>query len=148
MSRLTLDPATSAQLAKVESPLDLYDPNGKVLGRFVPIPADKREPQVSEEELQRRESNGGGRSLTAILGRPGSCASELDRRLASRRRAGTGGIVAKSLWTEQQSHALPTPSMFVFGLIPRTRGNRVPMAAELFSSRHWGRSIAPCPSTN
>jgi hypothetical protein len=67
MPRLTLDSATSAQLAKVECPLDLYDPNGKVLGRFVPIPADKREPQVSEEELRRRELSGGGRSLTAIL---------------------------------------------------------------------------------
>jgi hypothetical protein len=38
MSRLTLDPATSAQLSKVDCPLDLYDPSGKVLGRFVPIP--------------------------------------------------------------------------------------------------------------
>jgi hypothetical protein len=67
LAHLTLDPATSAQLSKVDCPLVFCDPSGKVLGRFVPIPPDMRQPQLSEEELQRRESSGGGRSLTSIL---------------------------------------------------------------------------------
>ncbi len=67
MTHLILDTTTSAELGKVTGPLDLCDANGKVLGRFIPIPLDKREPQVSEEELQRREAQAGGRPLNAIL---------------------------------------------------------------------------------
>lgn len=67
MSQFTLDPSTAAERLKATSPLDLCDQDGKVLGRFIPIPADRREPRVSEEELRRREQKGGGRTLAAIL---------------------------------------------------------------------------------
>jgi hypothetical protein len=67
MSRVIVDDQTSARLSKARSSLDLCDSNGHILGRFTPIPEHLREPQVSEDELKRREASGGGRQLSEIL---------------------------------------------------------------------------------
>jgi len=69
MTKVIVDPATRAQLAKANNPLELCDDYGNVLGHFVPLLSriDKTEPRVSEEELDRRERAGGGRELAGIL---------------------------------------------------------------------------------
>ncbi len=67
MSPITVDPVVSLQLREARQPLEIRDPAGQILGHFVPLPTSSREPKISEEELQRREQAGGGRSLAAIL---------------------------------------------------------------------------------
>jgi hypothetical protein len=71
MIRVTLDPATLDRLGDYRQTLELCDDSGRVVGHFVPanapVSSDDMEPQISEEELQRREREGGGRSLQAIL---------------------------------------------------------------------------------
>ena len=77
MSRLIVDLSTQTQLANVYETLELCDDSGRVLGHFIPALDWSRckgiEPQISEEELQRREQQGGGRSLAQIL-------ADLDKR--------------------------------------------------------------------
>jgi hypothetical protein len=51
MTRIILDPALLGKFEEVTQPAEICDPSGRVLGRFVPV----TEPQLSEEELQRRE---------------------------------------------------------------------------------------------
>ena len=65
MSKLIVDSTTSANLRSATPILDLCDPNGRSLGKF--IPASSLEPKVSEAELDRREKAGGGRRLSEIL---------------------------------------------------------------------------------
>jgi hypothetical protein len=69
MSRVVVDPATGSQLRQAQQTLELVDPSGRLLGHFVPltIPSGALEPKISEEELRRREQQGGGRPLAAIL---------------------------------------------------------------------------------
>ena len=50
MIRIVLDATLKSKLADLVQPLELYDESGRLLGRFTPA-----EPQLSEEELQRRE---------------------------------------------------------------------------------------------
>jgi hypothetical protein len=69
MTQIILDAATSGKLAELGRSVELCDPSGKVLGRFVPL-IDLSEwgpvsPPVSEEELDRREKSGGKRYTTA-----------------------------------------------------------------------------------
>ena len=72
MNRVVVDPVTLAKLRDAWQTLELCDDSGRVVGRFVPLvePAvrAKLEPQVTEEELDRRERAGGGRPLADILG--------------------------------------------------------------------------------
>ena len=61
MTRITLDASSSSQLHGVVRPVELCDPSGKVLGRFVPL-IDLSEweplsPDISEEELDRRANS-------------------------------------------------------------------------------------------
>lgn len=61
MTQIILDAATSGKLTGLERSVELCDPSGKVLGRFVPL-IDLTEwepvsPPVSEEELDRREQS-------------------------------------------------------------------------------------------
>jgi hypothetical protein len=61
MTQIILDAAVSSQLHQLGRPAELCDPSGKVLGRFVPL-IDLSEweplsPEVSEEELDRREQS-------------------------------------------------------------------------------------------
>ena len=88
MTKLMIDAGTLAKLHNLDTPLEVCDesgktlgyflpvlevcgPSGKVLGHFVPAIAPSEyagvEPPVSEEELDRREREGGGRPLAAIL---------------------------------------------------------------------------------
>ena len=61
MNQITLDPTLSKQLHGLGQVVELCDPSGQVLGRFVPV-VDLNEweplsPVVSEEELDRRASS-------------------------------------------------------------------------------------------
>ncbi len=58
MNQIILDASMSGKLNTVIHPVELCDPSGRVLGRFVPL-IDLSEweplsPQISEEELDRR----------------------------------------------------------------------------------------------
>jgi hypothetical protein len=69
MTRLILDAITSTKLDAVNQTVELCDPSGRVLGRFIPA-ADLSEweaisPDVSEEELDRREHTNEKRYSTA-----------------------------------------------------------------------------------
>lgn len=59
MTEIVLDAALASKLRELSLPVNLCDPTGRVVGRFVP-PIDPSEweyvtPDVSEEELDRRE---------------------------------------------------------------------------------------------
>ena len=59
MTRVLLDAALRSKLHDLAEPVELCDESGRVVGRVIPVPdVTKRgpfEPQVSEEELNRRE---------------------------------------------------------------------------------------------
>jgi hypothetical protein len=71
MSSIVVDPATVTRLSDVYHTVALTDSNGRVLGQFIPAidPAKRQamEPDISEEELERRFRQGGGRPLKDIL---------------------------------------------------------------------------------
>lgn len=71
MNRLVVDPATLAGLRDVRQTLELCDDSGRVVGHFIPTvdrsQYSELEPQISEDELDRRERIRGGRSLAEIL---------------------------------------------------------------------------------
>ncbi len=71
MTRLIVDSATETKLLDAQRPLEICGQTGRVLGHFIPVLDAAQhpgmEPQISEEELQRREKLGGGRPLSAIL---------------------------------------------------------------------------------
>lgn len=68
MTRLVLDPATVAQICSSRQPIEVCDNTGTVVGVLVPAAVRSiLEPQVSEDELQRREHQRGGRPLADIL---------------------------------------------------------------------------------
>ena len=69
MERVIIDASLSSQLGELPSPITLYDPSGLPIGLFVPnktLYANLNCP-ISDEELDRREREGGGRPLAAIL---------------------------------------------------------------------------------
>jgi hypothetical protein len=59
MSQIILDAVLSSRLHQLGTSVELCDPSGHVLGRFVPLVDLSRwepvSPDVSEEELDRRE---------------------------------------------------------------------------------------------
>ena len=61
MSRLTLDPALVAKLKNSLELVELCDESGKIIGRFYPVYDkafyDQLKPEISEEELKRREQS-------------------------------------------------------------------------------------------
>jgi hypothetical protein len=69
MTQVIVDEALRAKLLDLTRPLELCDSSGRVLGRFLPVldPAlyEGLEPQISEEEIQRRKQNKGKTSSTA-----------------------------------------------------------------------------------
>ena len=71
MNRVVVDQATVEKLRGVCDQLELCDAAGNVLGRFFPVVTGTEfpgmEPQISEEEIQRRLHEGGGRPLADIL---------------------------------------------------------------------------------
>lgn len=70
MSKLVIaDEKMTAKLDAAGEPAMICTLDGRVLGYFTPAPPARLnlEPQISEEELQRREQEGGGRNLADIL---------------------------------------------------------------------------------
>jgi hypothetical protein len=69
MPKITLDDALSSRLNELSQVVELCDPSGRVLGRFIPqIDMSEWEPispEVSEEELDRRERSNEKRYTTA-----------------------------------------------------------------------------------
>jgi hypothetical protein len=71
MTRVIVGPDVWASLAALKGPTQLCDEAGRVVGYFTPA-ADKSlyekvQPQISDEELQRRRQEKGGRTLSEIL---------------------------------------------------------------------------------
>lgn len=67
MTRITVDEQLAERLRQLSADVALYDPNGRILGFFAPIDPRMLVPQVSEEELDRRQREGGWRSLAEIM---------------------------------------------------------------------------------
>jgi hypothetical protein len=69
MTRVLLDAALRSKLHNLSHPLELCDDSGKVVGRVFPTADlsqyEPLEPQVSEEELDRREQADERRYTTA-----------------------------------------------------------------------------------
>jgi hypothetical protein len=54
MSRLTLDAYFARQLQSVTMPTELCDPQGRILGRYIPdSTSDEEMPLLSAEEIER-----------------------------------------------------------------------------------------------
>jgi hypothetical protein len=72
MSKVVLDAALRSKLENLTQAVELCDEGGNVFGHFIPkrpmTQMEGTEPQISREELRRREQQGGGRTLTEILG--------------------------------------------------------------------------------
>ena len=69
VTRITIDADTRSKLLNLTEPLEFCDEEGRVLGRFTPV-VDLSEwepitPEVSEEELDRREQSNEKRYTTA-----------------------------------------------------------------------------------
>jgi hypothetical protein len=69
MTRVVVDAATQSQLEAGGVMIELCNSSGRVLGHFYPLPKNRSpmEPRISEEELDRREREGGGRTLDEIM---------------------------------------------------------------------------------
>jgi hypothetical protein len=69
MTRVLLDATLRSKLHNLSQPLELCDDSGRVVGRVFPTPdlsqCEPREPQVTEEELDRREQANEQRYTTA-----------------------------------------------------------------------------------
>jgi hypothetical protein len=63
MVQVVVDATMQSKLHNFSQPVELCDTTGRVLGRV--IPADDLVPQVSEEELDRREQANENRYTTA-----------------------------------------------------------------------------------
>jgi hypothetical protein len=72
MTRLVVDSAMVDSLRGLLGPVELCDDQGRVLGEFRPAPGrtslyDGVESPLSNDEIERRENEQGGRSLAEIL---------------------------------------------------------------------------------
>jgi hypothetical protein len=71
MSGITIDADTVAKLKSVREMVELRDDAGRVVGHFLPGPPRDANGQIivpiSEEELERRSQERGGRSLKDIM---------------------------------------------------------------------------------
>jgi hypothetical protein len=68
MTRVVVDAEIRRKLRDLTEVLQFTDESGKVLGHFTPVPSDSRlQPQISEEEIQERLRQGGGRTLAEII---------------------------------------------------------------------------------
>jgi hypothetical protein len=70
MTRIILNGDALAKLAAAKQTVELCDETGRAIGRFTPTflaPPPGTEPQISEEEIERRSKLGGGRPLREIL---------------------------------------------------------------------------------
>jgi hypothetical protein len=68
MTKIVIDRVTRRKLRNLAEDMQFTDEDGKILGNFTPALKDsRREPQINEEEIQRRLRDGGGRSLAEIM---------------------------------------------------------------------------------
>ena len=68
MNQITItDEAVLARLAEGNSTITVRDPAGNVCGYITPLRPSDLQPQISDEEIARREAAGGGRPLADIL---------------------------------------------------------------------------------
>jgi len=71
MNKVIIDRATHAKLADLTESAEIQDETGRILGYYTPAHDrslyEAVEPPISEEELDRREQEGGGRTLAEIL---------------------------------------------------------------------------------
>ena len=69
MKRVVVDGSLPVKLPHIPEPVELCDAAGNVLGVYTPDRAgfDGLDPEITEEELDRRESEPGGRTLPEIL---------------------------------------------------------------------------------
>jgi hypothetical protein len=71
MTRVTIDVVTWEKLVSLREAADLCDENGRIVGRFQPGPPRDADGNIiipiSEEELDRRSQETGGRPLKDIL---------------------------------------------------------------------------------
>lgn len=68
MKRVVLDSSALAKFPRDEI-VEICDESGRVVGRFRPAVYDDpaAQPQISDEEMDRRLAEGGGRSLAEIM---------------------------------------------------------------------------------
>jgi hypothetical protein len=68
MTKIVLDQGTRARFHGLKEPLQFVDESGHLLGMFTPsIDPARLQPQISDDEIQRRLAQGGGRPLADIL---------------------------------------------------------------------------------
>ncbi len=72
MTKITFGAEVWAKLNNLRGPVEFCDETGRTLGYFHPVASLREHEQlpallISDEELQRRLQEGGGRSLEAIL---------------------------------------------------------------------------------
>jgi hypothetical protein len=68
MTKVIIDANTRKKFRNLAEDMQFTDQEGKVLGSFTPAAKNSRsEPQIGEEEIQRRLREGGGRSLAEIM---------------------------------------------------------------------------------
>jgi hypothetical protein len=68
MTKIIIDKRTLAQFHDLKEPLQFVDESGHLLGLFTPnVDPALLKPQITEEEIQRRLAQGGGRPLVDIL---------------------------------------------------------------------------------
>jgi hypothetical protein len=73
MDKIVLDSAVAGQLANAKVHVPICDPSGHTVGYFIPAAEHDREvyqwakSQISEEELDRRATEPGGRTTEEIL---------------------------------------------------------------------------------
>jgi hypothetical protein len=67
MKQLVINGTPQSRLAKVKKPVDLVNEKGRKLGTFTPEPICPWDPSITQEELDRRAREGGGKSLKEIL---------------------------------------------------------------------------------
>lgn len=69
MTQIILDPNLASKLNSLQHPVELCDPSGQVLGRFIPLVNlsewEPISPDITEEELERRAKSGEKRYTTA-----------------------------------------------------------------------------------
>jgi hypothetical protein len=71
MAEITLDQAVVEKLTQFKGPVTVRDASGRAVGYFTPASAvttpQRHQIPISQEELDRRARQGGGRPLEAIL---------------------------------------------------------------------------------
>ena len=71
MTKIILDQAALSKFGTLKDRAEVCDTTGRILGYFIPVGSrslyEGVEPPITEEELQRRQQQLGGRTLAEIL---------------------------------------------------------------------------------